>query len=191
MEVAMANKKTENEPVEIPLELVPETPQETEALAHSTGENIVENDVIQVNQGNVAQVNAEKVEFRQGGAARVNADQVTIHQGGAGMIQAITANVDQGGVGILRANEATLTNSSAQLMAAQAVTVNGGMAGVLVANEVHANPLRAVIVLAQKIDGPVETSLDTRGAMLAGLVGGVALGLISLVGRLLIRNHKS
>jgi hypothetical protein len=46
------------------------------------------------------------------------------------------------------------------------------------------------VVLAQKIDGQVETTLDTRGAILAGLVAGIAAGLVSLVGRLLSQRKR-
>ena len=108
-----------------------------------------------------------------------------MNQGAAVMIQATSVTVDQGGIGFVRAGEAKLDRSSAQTLVADTITVNGGTTGLLVAREVHANPLRAFVVLAQKIDGQVETTLDTRGAILAGLIAGIAAGLVSLVGRLL------
>jgi hypothetical protein len=46
-----------------------------------------------------------------------------------------------------------------------------------------------VILLAREVHGPVETVLDTRGALLAGLVAGVAIGMVLYVGRLLSRRR--
>jgi hypothetical protein len=186
----MAGQKSKNNLVEIPLEIVPETHQGAESPSQPADENVIEADIVQVNQGNVSQVNAGRVEFKQGGAGRVNAEQVTVHLGGIGMAWGTTVSVDQGGIGIVRAGEAQLDKCQTHVLVAQTATTKEGMTGVLVANEVHANPLRAVVVLAKTIDGQVETTLDTRGAILAGLVGGIALGLVSLTGRLLTRSKR-
>jgi hypothetical protein len=190
MEAEMARKKTENNPVEIPLETALENKPEIESPPQAVEEKIIEEDLIQVKQGNIPQVNAEKVEIQSGAANRVYAEQVTVHQGGVGMVQATSVSVNQGGIGFVRAGEANLENSSTQAVVTQTATVNGGTVGLLIAREVHANPLRAFVVLAQKIDGQVETTLDTRGAILAGLVAGIAAGLVSLMGRLLSQRKR-
>jgi len=190
MEVDMAGQKSDNDLVEIPLETVPETPGEEEKSLQPGAENAVEGDLVQLNQSNISQVNAGKVEIKQSGAYRVDAEQVTAQQSGLGMIQASSVSVSQSGIGFVRSNETVLEKNSTQVLVTQTATVNGGTAGLLVAREVHASPLRAFVVLAQKIDGQVETTLDTRGAILAGLIAGIAAGLVSLIGRLLTQRRR-
>ncbi len=185
----MVGKKSEQELVEIPLETYPEM-ADKDVTTQAKDEKIVEAEAVQVNQSNISQVNAEKVEFQQGSAARVYADQVTVRQGGVGITQATSANVSQSGVGIVRASDVTLEKCSAQAVIAQTAIENGGTTGLLIAREVHANPIRAFVVLAQNIDGQVETTLDTRGAILAGVIAGIAAGLVGLVGRLLSNRKR-
>ena len=186
----MAGVKPDHIMDEIPLETIPEPTNEVDISSQSVDEKIVEADIVQVNQGKVTQVNAGKVEMQQGGAGRIHAEQATIHQGGVGMVQATSVNVSQSGIGIVRTGEAILERNTVQMMIAQKTTVNGGSTGLLVAQEVHANPLHAFVVLAGKTDGQIETTLDTHGAILAGLIAGIACGLVSLVGRLLLQRRR-
>jgi hypothetical protein len=46
-----------------------------------------------------------------------------------------------------------------------------------------------VILLAREVNGPVETVFDTRGAALAGLIGGIAVGMVLFAGKLLSRRR--
>jgi hypothetical protein len=46
------------------------------------------------------------------------------------------------------------------------------------------------VLLAREVNGPVETVLDTRGAVAAGLVAGIAIGLVLFVGGLLTRRRS-
>jgi len=190
MEVELAGQKSEYEIVEIPLETIPESSSEDNDTSQPADEKTIEAEIVRVNQSGVLQVNAGKVEIQQGGANRVYAEQVTVNQGAAGIIQATSVTVEQGGLGFVRAGEVNIDESTVQTMVADTITANGGTAGLLVAREVHANPLRAFVVLAQKIDGQIDTTLDTRGAILAGLIAGIAAGLVSLVGRLLTQRKR-
>jgi hypothetical protein len=46
-----------------------------------------------------------------------------------------------------------------------------------------------LVLLAGQTNGPVETLLDTRGALLAGLVGGTLTGLVLFAGNLFFRRR--
>jgi hypothetical protein len=61
------------------------------------------------------------------------------------------------------------------------------MAGVVAGREVHVNETRTGILLARTVHGDVNTVLDTRGALIAGLTAGLFSGLMLLLGRLLFR----
>ena len=45
--------------------------------------------------------------------------------------------------------------------------------------------IESVILLARKVEGNVTTVIDTRGALIAGLVGGLFAGIMLLLGRML------
>ncbi len=44
-------------------------------------------------------------------------------------------------------------------------------------------------LLANRVEGEVHTVVDTRGAVIAGLVGGLIAGMIFLVGRIAFRRN--
>jgi hypothetical protein len=45
--------------------------------------------------------------------------------------------------------------------------------------------IKSVILLARNLEGNVTTVIDTRGALIAGLVGGLFAGIMLLLGRAL------
>jgi len=57
-------------------------------------------------------------------------------------------------------------------------------AALLVARQVTGGPIRTGILLAGKVEGPVETRVDTPRALLAGGVAGLVTGLVLLVAQL-------
>jgi len=59
------------------------------------------------------------------------------------------------------------------------------MVGLAAGREVHVNESRTGILLAKTVNGNVNTVLDTRGALIAGLTGGLFAGLMLLLGRML------
>jgi hypothetical protein len=48
----------------------------------------------------------------------------------------------------------------------------------------------STILIAGRVEGPVETALDTPRSILAGLAAGIAVGLVLLVGRLLTQRRR-
>lgn len=58
-------------------------------------------------------------------------------------------------------------------------------AGVLAAQEVRGERIESLILLSRKVEGNVTTVMDTRGALIAGLVGGLFAGIMFLLGRML------
>ena len=58
----------------------------------------------------------------------------------------------------------------------------------VVARQVQGNPIHTTVLLAGKVEGAVETTIDTPRAALAGLIAGITVGLVLFVFRLLSRN---
>jgi hypothetical protein len=63
------------------------------------------------------------------------------------------------------------------------------VAGFVAGREVHVSESRTGILLARTVHGDVNTVLDTRGALIAGLTGGLFAGLMLLLGRMLFRRN--
>jgi hypothetical protein len=58
---------------------------------------------------------------------------------------------------------------------------------VTAAKEVRGERIESLVLLAGRVEGEIHTVVDTRGAVIAGLVGGLFAGLILLVGRIAFR----
>jgi hypothetical protein len=89
----------------------------------------------------------------------------------------------------VRADLVELEAGAAAGALAGQVTLANSRVGIVVADRADMRDSPTVILLAREVHGPVETVLDTRGALLAGLVAGVAIGMVLLVVRLLGRRH--
>jgi len=64
-----------------------------------------------------------------------------------------------------------------------------GYAVTVASQKVRAERIETMILLAGEVEGDVNTLIDTQGAILAGVLGGVVSGLILLIGKMLFR-HK-
>jgi hypothetical protein len=160
--------------------------------------------VVNLSQANVDSVHAELVRMHQAYAGTVAADDVELSTSAAGGVNAQSVNVHDSLVGGVNAEEAHVWDSviggvngslvNAQgtiaMVAGQSVTVEGARVGVTAANEVRGGRVDTVVLLAGRVEGEVHTTMDTRGAIIAGLVAGLFTGLIVLVGRIAFRRDS-
>ena len=59
------------------------------------------------------------------------------------------------------------------------------MVGFVAGRDVHVTESRTGVLIARNISGDVTTMLDTRGALIVGLVSGLFAGLMLMLGRVL------
>lgn len=153
-------------------------------LTQSTAQTI-KAEQVRMSQGGAEKVIAAEVELKQGGANRIEAQHVQLSQGAAGLIRAAEVTLEEGGAGIIHAETATLRGSTASLVFSNTATLEpDANVGILVARQVNAEKIQAKLLLAGHVEGPVETLLDTRRALLAGLSAGVVVGAFLLMGQL-------
>jgi hypothetical protein len=76
-------------------------------------------------------------------------------------------------------------NGLAGVVAAGSVEFGNAYAGVVAGREVRGGKIESIILLSGKVEGNVTTVVDTRGALIAGLVGGLFAGIMLLLGRML------
>ena len=172
-------------------------PDELPASADSTDTP----EVVNLAQSDVGEVNAEMVRMHQSNAETVNSEDVELNIAAAGMVNTQTLSARDSVIGGVNASEAKITDSIVGGVRAGTVDVHGlvgGVAGntvqvenaysvVTAAKEVRGERIESLILIAGRVEGEVHTLVDTRGAVMAGLIGGLFAGLILLVGRIAFR----
>lgn len=165
--------------------------------AESTGQP----EVVNLAQVDADAVTAEMVRMHQSTAETIHSDDVEMNVAAAGMVDARMLSANRSIIGGVDAENVETVNSAiggvrAALVNAQGyigavagetVTVEGAKVGMTAAREVRGEKVESVVLLAGRVEGEVHTVVDTRGAVIAGLVGGLIAGLIFLVGRIAFR----
>ena len=142
-------------------------------------------------------VHAELVRMHQSIAQEIEAEEVELHLSAAFDVKATRATAQEAALGLVHAAEVTLQNSAAGAVRAQNATINGAAAAVVAGNvefgnayagvvagcQVRGERIESLILLSPKVEGNVTTVVDTRGAVIAGLVGGLFAGLLFLLGQ--------
>ena len=114
----------------------------------------------------------------------MQAQQVKVQQSFVGYSDVESLEIVQGGAMVISAAEATVTQGGATVLLANNVMIQEGGAGIVMARQVK-GPARTGVLLAGEVEGPIETILDTRGALLFGIAAGAAIGAVILIGKLL------
>ena len=141
-------------------------------------------ELVRMHEADAENIIAQEVELRQSAAGNVKADRFSAHQSAIGMLSATEASVEESAVGFVQAEKMSAGGYTGVVLAGSA-DLQHGMAVFVAGREVHVNEARTGILLARNVQGNVTTVLDTRGALLAGLVGGLFAGLMLMLGRAL------
>ncbi len=145
-------------------------------------------EVIHLEGGMIQNVEADTVRIQQGGANQVIAKNVELYKGGALTIQGDVVGMQQGAAFIARGAKITSDESTTGAVLAEHAVLQISRIGITITKKAELNNSSSIVLLAREVEGNVETILDTRGALLAGLIGGIAVGLVLLVGNLLRRD---
>jgi hypothetical protein len=145
--------------------------------------------ITQVNLEEVNQdcVQADSVRLSQCGVGRVEASEARISDSGAGQVFADSVALRDSAVGLVQAQSVYLDGGGAAIVSAQTTTLNNTRNGFVISREVHGTQVNSVVLLATKVDGPVETLIDQRGLVLIGVVAGAVIGAVFGLFRLLKR----
>jgi hypothetical protein len=149
----------------------------------------------------VGTLTAEMVRMHQSSAETITSEDVEMNIAAVGCVNTQTLSARQSLIGGVNAENAEVTNSFVGDVngtnvgvqgivggvAGEAVSVQNAYIGVTAAREVRGERVESLVMLAGRVEGEVHTVVDTRGAVIAGLVGGLFAGLILLVGRIAFR----
>jgi len=146
----------------------------------------VHGDVVRMYQSDADMVTAENVELEKSAAANVKAGKVSANKSGLAYVEAEEVIAQNSGLGFAQAEKISVSGYTGAVVAGSA-EIHHGMAGFVSGREVSVSESRTGILLARTVHGDVNTVLDTRGALIAGLTAGLFSGLMLLLGRVLFR----
>jgi hypothetical protein len=158
-------------------------------------------ETVNITQGGARDVKATQVTLRQGGAQSVTAENLVIRQGGVVKAEADHLEMLQGGVVFAQTETASLTASQAGavlsegdvamdqagvqvLLARGDVRMDQSGAIVMAARNVKAENCGTVLLIANQVEGTVNTAFGPRESVLFGAVAGAVAGLVLLLARL-------
>jgi hypothetical protein len=139
---------------------------------------------VRMYQADAENIIAQEVELQQSAAANVKADHFSAHLSAIAMVNAKEMSSESSAVGFVQAEKMSAGGYTGVVLAGSA-EIQHGMAVLVAGREVQVNEARTGVLLARNIQGNVTTLLDTRGALIAGLVGGLFAGLMLMLGRVL------
>jgi hypothetical protein len=143
-------------------------------------------ELVRMHQADAEFIRADEVEMHRSAVGNVKANQLSARQSALGMVNAEEARIEAAFTGMVKAEEASVDGYTG-LIAAGSADIHHSAVGYLAAREVHAEDVRTIVLLARNVQGNVITTLDTRGVVIAGLVGGLFSGLMLLLGRFLLK----
>ncbi|MFQ5921681.1 MAG: hypothetical protein ACE5M4_02460 [Anaerolineales bacterium] len=144
-------------------------------------------ETINLDGGTIDHVEADEVLITQGGARSISGNHVEMRQGGAWSVQGGKIEMRQSGAVGVRGEHISLLGAATGLALADTAEFEDSRIGLVVGREVQVSNSPSLILMAREAHGDVQTYLDTRGALLAGLAAGVTGGMFLLLGRLLRR----
>jgi len=144
----------------------------------------VQAELVRMHQASAENITADEVELQQSAAGNLKANHVSAHQSAMARVEAGEVLSQSSAMGFVQAEKASVSGYTGAVLAGSA-DIHHGMAGFVAGRDVHVQDARSILLLAQNVDGNVTTLMDSRSALIAGLVGGLFAGLMILLGRVL------
>jgi len=149
----------------------------------------IEAELTRLHQSAAREVTSEEVELHQSIALDVTTASLTAHEAGIGLVNTSDAQLTNSAAGAIRAGNITLAGQ-AGVVVADSANLGNTYAGVVAGSEIRGERIETIILLGNHVEGDIHTVVDTRGALLGGITGGLVAGCILLIGRILFRGRK-
>ena len=125
--------------------------------------------------------------FKDAAAAEIIASQVEIQDSAVMRLQGETVTATNAGIMLASIQHLDASTSGIGSLFADTVHLHESQAGLIVGRQVTGESIRTKILLAGKVEGSVETLIDTPRTLLFGISAGVATGLVLTLFRLILR----
>jgi hypothetical protein len=144
----------------------------------------VKAELVRMHQSSAREIQAQDVELNMSSAASVNSARVSTTTSAIAALQSMEVTTQNSVVAAAQAERMSLSGVAGAVLAGS-VELNHTHVGILAGRDVRGEQIKTVVLLAGKVEGNVTTMMDTRGALIAGLVGGLFAGIMILLGRML------
>lgn len=134
-------------------------------------------DSVRLNQCSVTDLQAETAEIHESALRHTAAQEMTLVDSMVLIAQAGQANISESLVGGVKAQD-VVVNGNTVVAAGQNVHLQQSKAGIVAGNQVTGEKIETVLLLAQTVNGPVETKIGPRGLALMGVAAGITTGLV-------------
>jgi len=164
---------------------LPESSEQSQVanLSHVDVET-VRAELVRMHQSGASEIQAGDVELNMSAAASINSARVSTNTSAIAALQSVEMTAQNSVIGAAQAERMSLSGVSGAVLAGS-VELNHSHVGILAGRDVHGDEIKAFILLSNRVEGNVTTTMDTRGALIAGLVGGLFAGIMLLLGRML------
>ena len=149
----------------------------------------VHGEKINISDSSVHHVDAEQVNMNESSAQVVESNSISANESMIGQAHAETLSLTGGNVGLVYTRDAVVSGNAGAVIA-QTTTLNECRTGFLVAREVHGGRIHSAVMLAGRVDGPIETVVDARKALIIGAVAGIVMGVIVGFFKLFIQRNS-
>lgn len=153
---------------------------------HETQAASVQAELVRASASQIKQLTAQEVDLRDSVAVVVNAETVSARKTGVAHLEAGNFTLLDGTVLVSKSNSATL-KGRAGLVITDFAEIKNGSAAILASRAIKADTIRTGILISRNVEGNVETLMDTRSTVLAGMVAGAVMGSLLMVGQFLFR----
>jgi len=177
----MAERKTEAD------ENVDEIPQVTNL--DTTSVEVVEAELVRMHQSAAQEITADEVALHQSAAFDVTAAEISAQESALGLVSAQDVELTNSAAGAIRAENVNVQGQAGFVMA-ESVNLGNTYAGVILGDQVRGEQIETLFLFSNHVEGDVQTVVDTRGALIAGIVGGLLTGIILLIGRLVFGRRQ-
>jgi hypothetical protein len=144
----------------------------------------VKAELVRMHQSSAGEIQAEDVELNMSAATNINSAHASTKESAIALLQSVEVTAQNSVVAAAQAERISLSGAAGLVLAGNA-ELNHARVGFLAGREVRGEKIDSVILLTRHVEGSVTTLMDTRGALIAGLVGGLFAGIMLLLGRML------
>jgi len=149
----------------------------------TTNVEVIEAEMVRVHQSVVQEITAEEVALHQAAAFDVTTAEISTHESALILVNAREVELNNSAAGAIRADTVQV-NGPAGVVLAQSANIGNTYARFVVGDKIATEKIETLLLLGNHVEGDVQTVVDTRGALIAGMVGGLLAGVFLLVGRL-------
>ena len=165
--------------------LEPQKSEETQASNVSQTEvQNVHAEVVRMHQASAESINANEIKLEQSAAVHLKANNVNTQQSALVAVEAEELSAQNSAIGFVEAQQAS-ARGYIGAVAAQNAQVQYSLSGLVLGNDVHVENARTVLLVGRNVTGNVTTLMDSRSALIAGLVAGLFSSLMLLLGQML------